>query len=61
MICTQGGFFMPQNIQYVDGRMELRTNFDIILGAFGGERIAQLESDFGNGVLGECKLYPCEL
>ena len=52
---------MPQNIQYVDGRMELRTNFDIILGAFGGERIAQLGSDFGNGVLGECKLYPCEL
>lgn len=28
---------MPQNMQYVDGRMELRTNFNIIHGALGGE------------------------
>ena len=52
---------MPQNMQYVDGRMELRTNFYIIHGAFVGERIAQLGSDFGNGVYDECKLYSCEL
>lgn len=52
---------MPQNMQYVDGRMELRTNYDIIHDAFGRERIAQIGSDFGNGVRGECKLYPCEL
>ena len=30
---------MPQNMQYVDGRMELRTNFNIIHGARGGERM----------------------
>ena len=52
---------MPQNMQYGDGRMELRTNFYIIYGAFVGEWIAQLESGFSNGVRGECKLYPCEL
>lgn len=52
---------MPQNMHYVDGRMELRMNFYIIHGAFVGERIAQLGSDFSNGVHGECKLYPCEL
>ncbi len=23
VICTQRGIFMPQNMQYVDGRMEL--------------------------------------
>ena len=28
---------MPQNMQYVDGRMGLRTNFNIIHGARGGE------------------------
>ncbi len=28
---------MPQNMQYVGGRMELRTNFNIIYGARGGE------------------------
>ena len=30
---------MPQNMQYFDGRMELRTNFNIIHGARGGERM----------------------
>ena len=30
---------MPQNMQYVDGRMEFRTNFNIIHGARGGERM----------------------
>lgn len=28
---------MPQNMQYVDGRLELRTNFNIIHGARDGE------------------------
>lgn len=30
---------MPQKMQYVDGRMELRTNFNIIHGARGRERM----------------------
>lgn len=49
---------MPQNMQYVDGRMGLRTNFNIIYGARGGELSSEV---IGNGVRGECKLYPCEL
>lgn len=38
MICTQRGiFYATEHMQYVDGRMELRTNFNIIHGARGGE------------------------
>lgn len=40
MICTQRGiFYAAEHMQYVDGRMELRTNFNIIHGARGGERM----------------------
>ena len=40
MICTQRGiFYATEHMQYVDGRMELRTNFNIIHGARGGERM----------------------
>ena len=49
---------MPQNMQYVDGRMELRTNFNIIHGALGGELSSEV---IWQCVRGECKLYPCEL
>ena len=60
VICTQRGTFYA--IEHAVCRwMELRTNFYIIHGAFVGERIGQLGSDFGNGVYDECKLYPCEL
>ncbi|MBD9083405.1 MAG: hypothetical protein EGR48_07560 [Lachnospiraceae bacterium] len=38
MICTQRGiFYATEHMQYVDGRMEFRTNFNIIHGACGGE------------------------
>lgn len=38
MICTQKGiFYATEHMQYVDGRMEFRTNFNIIHGARGGE------------------------
>ncbi len=38
MICTQRGiFYATEHMQYVDGRMEFRTNFNIIHGARGGE------------------------
>lgn len=38
MICTQRGiFYATEHMQYVDGRMGLRTNFNIIHGARGGE------------------------
>ena len=38
MICTQWGiFYATEHMQYVDGRMGLRTNFNIIHGARGGE------------------------
>lgn len=38
MICTQRGiFYATEHMQYVDGRMEFRTNFNIIHGALGGE------------------------
>ena len=30
---------MPQNMRYVNGRMGLGTSFNIIRGAFGGERM----------------------
>lgn len=38
MICTQRGiFYATEHMQYVDGRIEFRTNFNIIHGARGGE------------------------
>ena len=38
MICTQRGiFYATEHMQYVDGRMEFRTNFNSIYGARGGE------------------------
>lgn len=38
MICTQRGiFYATEHMRYVDGRMEFRTNFNIIHGARGGE------------------------
>ena len=40
MICTQRGiFYATEHMQYVDGRMEFRTNFNIIHGARGGDRM----------------------
>ena len=50
---------MPQNMQYVDGWVELRTNFNIIHGARGGEQMVDPTKKCDT-FIGKIEKVPCQ-